>query len=90
LREIAGQWGFSSSSLDRHKKHISLSIEKVQEKREEKLGENLHGEMKRVLDKAWALTDKAEQEGDTRGAMVGLREVRECISELNGLVVRAG
>jgi len=69
LREIAGQWGFSKSSLERHKSHVSVAIERTHEKREERLGDNLHDEMKRVLDKAWALADKAEQEGDTRGAV---------------------
>jgi len=46
--------------------------------------------MKRVLNKAWALTNKAEQESDHRGAMVGLREVRGCLESLNALLVRAG
>jgi hypothetical protein len=90
LREIAGQWGFSKSSLERHKSHVSVAIERTQEKREERLGDNLHDEMKRVLDGAWVLTDKAEKAGDHRGAIVALHEVREALESLNGLVVPAG
>lgn len=90
LREIEGQWGISKTALDRHKSHVSLAIERSQERREEKLGDSLHDEMKRVLDKAWALTDTAEKAGDHRGAIVGLREVREYLESLNGLLVRTG
>ena len=61
LREIAGQWCFSKPSLERHKSRVSVAIERTQEKREERLGDNLNDEMKRVLDGAWALTDKAEK-----------------------------
>lgn len=46
--------------------------------------------MKRVLDKAWALTDKAEREGDTRGAVVALREVRESLEALKYAACAAG
>ena len=46
--------------------------------------------MKRVLDRAWALTDKAEHAGDHRGAIVALREVRESLEALNTLLVRVG
>jgi len=42
LRTIANQWGFSKTSLIRHKSHVSLTIERTQERREEKLGDNLY------------------------------------------------
>src|SRR5215469_6310581 len=35
------------------------------------------------------LSGKAESEGDHRGAIVGLREVRECLESLNGLLTKA-
>jgi hypothetical protein len=35
------------------------------------------------------LSGKAESEGDHRGAIVGLREVRECLVSLNGLLTKA-
>jgi hypothetical protein len=62
---------------------------KAQERREEKLGEGIFDEMRRVLQKLWELSGKAESEGDHRGAIVGLREVRECLQSLNNLVAKA-
>jgi len=54
-----------------HKQNcVSQAIVKAEEKREEKLADNLHDQLTRVLDRAWALTDNAEQEGDSRGAVV--------------------
>jgi hypothetical protein len=55
LREISGKHRICSSSLDRHKSHVSQAIEKVSEKREETLGNNILGEMHRVQRKAWEL-----------------------------------
>ena len=50
----------------------------VGERREERLGDNLLDEMRRVQRKAWELLDKTESEGDHRGSIVALREVRAC------------
>ena len=89
LREIAGRYGISSSSLDRHKSHVALAITKFEEKREEKLGNNLHDEMRSILAKARELSGKMEAEGDTRGAVVALREMRECLESLEEMLARA-
>ena len=89
LREIAGKHSISMSSLDRHKKHVALAIEKVQEKREERLGETLLEQMNRVQRKAWELLGKMESEGDHRGSVVALREVRECMESLGEMLARA-
>jgi hypothetical protein len=40
--------------------------------------------------KAWELLDKTESEGDHRGAIVALREVRECLGALAELLGKAG
>jgi len=63
---------------------------KASERREERLGDNILDEMRRVLDKAWELLAKAETEGDHRGAIVALREVRECLGALGELLGKAG
>ncbi|HXH51419.1 MAG TPA: hypothetical protein VNM47_18935 [Terriglobia bacterium] len=39
--------------------------------------------------KAWDLLGKAELEGDYRGAIVGLREARECIEAQDKMLARA-
>jgi hypothetical protein len=89
LREIAGKYRVSSSSLDRHKKHTAEIITEAQAKREEKLGESLLDQMQRVQHKAWELLGKMEAEGDHRGSVVALREVRECMESLGEMLARA-
>ena len=52
------------------------------EQREENLGDNLLEKMRRAQRKAWQLLDTAESEGHHRGAIMALREVRECLESL--------
>jgi hypothetical protein len=56
------------------------------EKREERIGDNLLDEMRRVQRKAWELLAKTEAEGDHRGSIVALREVRECLESLGDIL----
>ena len=89
FRRIASRASISEASLRRHKSHVALAITKVQEKREEKLGDNLLEEMHRVQRKAWELLGKMEAEGDHRGSVVALREARECMESLGEMLARA-
>lgn len=90
LRHIEGQWDISRSALDRHKRHVATAILKAQEQREEHSGNSSLEEMQRVHRKAWQLTTKAEKAGDIRGAIVGVREVRECVESTEALLQKAG
>ena len=45
--------------------------------------------MQRVQRKAWELLGKLESEGDHRGSVVALREVRECMESLGDMLARA-
>jgi hypothetical protein len=45
--------------------------------------------MRRVQRKAWQLLANTEAEGDHRGAIVALREIRECIESLGDILSRA-
>jgi len=85
LRNIAKRVSISSAALFRHKFHVSQVIVKAGEKREERLGDHLLDEMRRVQRKAWDLLAKLESEGDHRGSIVALREVRECLNNLGVL-----
>lgn len=89
LRNISKRVSISPAGLVRHKSHVAGTIAKAQERREEKLGDSIYAEMRRVLAKAWELLAKTEAEGDHRGAIVALREVRECLESLNALVEKA-
>jgi hypothetical protein len=45
--------------------------------------------LRRVQQKAWELLAKMEAEGDLRGSIVALREVRECVESLGEMLSRA-
>src|SRR5262245_60955417 len=89
LRNISKRVSISPAGLLRHKTHLSQTIVKAGERREEQLGDNLLDEMRRVQRKAWELLDKTESEGDHRGAIVALREVRECVESLGEMLAKA-
>jgi hypothetical protein len=41
------------------------------------------------IQKAWELLGKTESEGDHRGSIVALREVRECLESLGEMLAKA-
>jgi len=84
LRNIAKRVSISPAGLLRHKNHVAQAIVKASEKREEQLG----GSLLDVQRKAWELLDKAESAGDHRGAIVAMREVRECLESLGDMLAR--
>jgi hypothetical protein len=47
---------------------------------------DIAGRFSRLRAKAWELLKRAEDEGDTRGAVVALREARECLETLAGML----
>jgi hypothetical protein len=59
-------------------------------RREERLADSLLDQMRRVHHKAWELLARMESEGDHRGSIVALREVRECLESLGAMLTRAG
>lgn len=89
FRNIAERFGTSVAAIFRHKSHAAQAIVKASERREEQIGDNLLGEMRRVQCKAWELLAKTEADGDHRGSIVALREVRECIESLGEMLSRA-
>jgi hypothetical protein len=52
------------------------------------VGLEIHGHPD-VQRKAWELLAKTESEGDHRGAIVALREVRECLESLGEMLAKA-
>ena len=89
LRNIAKRVSISPAALLRHKNHAARAIVKASEKREEQIGDSLLDEMRSVQRKAWELLSKTESEGDHRGAIVALREVRECLESLGEMLASA-
>lgn len=70
-------------------RHVS-SLAPVRVRHDEHLGESLLEQMRRVQRKAWELLARMESEGDHRGSIVALREVRECLESLGAMLARAG
>src|ERR1700687_2232204 len=89
LRNIARRVSISPAGLLRHKTHVANAIGNAQAQHEERLGETLLDEMRRVQRKAWELLAKTESEGDHRGSIVALREVRECLKSLGEMLANA-
>jgi hypothetical protein len=89
LRNIARRVSISPAGLLRHKNHVAHSIGKVQAQYEVRLGESLLDEMRRVRRKGWELLARTESEGDHRGSIVALREVRECLESLGEMLAKA-
>jgi transposase len=89
FRNIAERVSISPAALFRHKNHVANAICKAQAQHEERLGETLLDEMRRVQHKAWELLARTESEGDHRGSIVALREVRECLKSLGEMLAKA-
>jgi AcrR family transcriptional regulator len=89
FRNIAERVSISPTALFRHKNHVANAIGKAQAQNEERLGETLLDEMRRVQRKAWELLARTESVGDHRGSIVALREVRECLESLGEMLAKA-
>jgi hypothetical protein len=89
LRSIAERVSISATALHRHKYRVRQEIVKASERREERLGDNLLDDMRRVQAKAWQLLGNCESDGDHRGSIVALREVRECLESLGTMLAKA-
>ncbi len=83
LRDIAGRYGTSKSSLERHKaEHLPAIMVKSQAAKETALAGDLLSQVQQLRDKAAAILDAAEQAGDLRTALLGIREARACVELL--------
>ena len=83
FRNIAEQTGTSPASLMRHKTdHLPASLVAAKEASEVAQADKLLSELQSLKGKAVALLLKAEQAGDFRTALAGIREARGCIETL--------
>jgi hypothetical protein len=83
LRNIAKQYFVSVASLHRHKKdHLPAKLVKAQEAREIAKADSLLDQVTELRDKALSILDKAEQAGDLRTALQGVREAKGCLELL--------
>jgi hypothetical protein len=87
VRDIAGQHaGLSKSSLARHKdEHLSESILSMRDERASIRVRSLLQEAEALLMKVAGLLQSAEDSGDLRTAIMGVREARGCVELLSRL-----
>lgn len=80
LRDLAGRYGLSKSSLQRHKaEHLPVRLLRAKEAAEVSQASDLLGEIRRLQDKALDILAQAEAAGDLRTALMGVREARSCL-----------
>lgn len=88
LRDIAGRFGISKSSLARHKDaHLPAYLAKAQDAEEVAHADDLLGQIEDLRRQAQAIKDKAEKAGDLRTALAGIRElvrIVELLAKLRG------
>ncbi len=70
-------------ALARHKaEHLPAALAKSKEAQEAALADDLFAQLKQLRNKAISILVKAEQAGDLRTALLGIRESRACIELL--------
>ncbi len=82
LRDLAGRYSVSKTALHRHKEHIPANLTKAKEAQEVTKADSLLDQVIELRDKALSILDKAEQAGDLRTALQGVREAKGCLELL--------
>ncbi len=83
LRGIARKHSVSEDALTRHKgEHLPATLAKAQAAESVAQADTLLEQLQGLRDKAMELLLKAEQSGDYRTALAGIREARACIETL--------
>jgi hypothetical protein len=87
FRHIAARFGSSTTALQRHKaEHLPASLMKAQAATEVAQADQLLAQVRGLHGRARGLLDKAEQAGDLRTALLGVREARGCLELLAKLL----
>jgi len=81
-RTIANRWGISRASVHRHRAHIGARLAH----QEEVTTARLLADLRDLQAKAQSLLERAETEGDLRGALAGVRETREVVLAVQKLI----
>ena len=88
IRGISRSFRVSEDALSRHKAHVGAAIVRASERRDERHGDNLLAQIGRVQERLWAVLGKMETEGDHRGSVVALREIRESLETIDRMTTR--
>src|SRR5215469_4351609 len=74
-RSVAKRFGVSQPATFRHGRHMPATLVKAQEAQEIAQADSLVDELRALAAKARTLTAQAEESGDIRTALMGLREI---------------
>lgn len=86
---IAASIGVTTSHLFRHRKHASEALTRLAADRDTGIATTLVSEMRQVQRQSWTLLHKMSKEGDHRGAVLAVRECREVLESIDGMLTRA-
>lgn len=82
IAKVAKQYGVNYHALYRHKDHIPAILTQAQEAQEVAKADSLLAQVTELRDKALSILDTAEQAGDLRTALQGIKEARGCLELL--------
>ena len=82
FRNIAKQFSLNYQAVYRHKEHIPGAMTRAQEAEEVTQANNLLAQVEQLRAKAWELLSKAEQAGELKTALQGVREAKGCLELL--------
>ncbi len=83
FRHIAARFGTSTGALQRHKdEHLPAIMVKSQAAKETAHADDLLSQVKGLRNKAIRILLSAEEAGDLRTALLGIREARACVELL--------
>jgi transposase-like protein len=87
-RDIAGQFGVSKSSLERHHRagHIAAHLAQAHQAAQVAQADDLLAEVQALRAKAYSILLQAEGAGDLRTALQGIRTALECLTLLAKLL----
>lgn len=82
FRNVAENFSLSITALHRHKQHIPADLTKAQEAQAVARADSLLDQVISLRDKALSLLETAEQAGELRTALQGIKEARGCLELL--------
>jgi hypothetical protein len=87
LRDIAGQYGLTKTSLARHKAaHVPAALALAQDAEDVARADDLLAQLRSLQHRSLAILEKAERMGDLKTALAGVREARGCLELLARLL----
>ncbi len=81
-RAIEGRFGASRMALCRHKRHVSMAIERASKRREVSIGESVLARLEGLYKRASRLLDSAEKARNHSASASYLRELRAILAGL--------